>query len=837
MDGQVKNKRINYMTIHGHFYQPPRENPWLEAIEIQESAAPFHDWNERINFECYNPNGVSRIVNSSNKIIDIVSNYANMSFNFGPTLLSWMETHDSGAYEKIVEADSLSFQEHNGHGNALAQVYNHMIMPLANERDKYTQVIWGIKDFMYRFGRKPEGIWLAETAIDYATVDVLIDCGIKFTVLSPFQAEKVRKLNENNAQWENVGNGNIDPARAYRCYSKTRPDQYIDLFFYDGSISKSVAFDNLLQNGEKFINRLKEGVSQYRNYNQLVHIATDGESYGHHTKFGDMALSYVLKSRVEKEGFKLTNYAEYLELEPPQMEVEIKTVSSWSCCHGVERWNSDCGCQTGGQPNWNQKWRRPLREALDYLRDELITVFEKYGSELLTDVWRCRNDYIDVILDRNDDNIHKFIQEHQKYNLSNEDIVKAIKLLEMERQTLLMYTSCGWFFCELSGLETVQILKYAARAIQLAEEFIDYDIEPKFVEILSKAQSNIIELGSGKDIYYKWVKPSVIDVKKFVNHWAITSLFTDYEPETDLYCWQIKKKDYRAIKKGRTDLVVGRVVARSKITMEKHDLIFALLNFGNSDYHCAIRSFQDATEYNNIKSALIEAYDKETMTEVIRLMDENFGKKYYTLKDLFAKEKKEILKQILEERQEKFTDVFRTMYAEGRQSINQLQDVGINIPTEYKLVAEFVLSKQFNDLLENAENIFSDEVMQKALSYIREAQQLSITLNKKPSQLLFEAKIMRNIIRLTDGFEQAQARKLLNILSASKQLEISPNIREVQNFYFEKILKFIPDLFIELKRTSDKKALKQLINYLLNIGEMLDFDVKERYIELSNIRL
>ena len=837
MNAQQKDKKINYLTIHGHFYQPPRENPWLEAIEVQESAKPFHDWNERINFECYSPNSVSRIVNSQNKILNIVSNYRRMSYNFGPTLLSWMEEHDPRTYERIIEADTLSMQKHNGHGNALAQVYNHIILPLANERDKYTQVIWGIKDFIYRYGHKPEGIWLAETAIDYDTLDVLIECGIKFTVLSPFQALKVRPMDEKDAKWTDVSSGNIDPGRAYRCYSKKDPEKYLDLFFYDGAISKSVAFDNLLQNGEKFVNRLKEGISAERNYNQLVNIATDGESYGHHTKFGDMALSYVLKSRVEKEGFVLTNYAEYLELEPPVVEVEIKPVSSWSCFHGVERWNSDCGCQTGGQPNWNQKWRKPLREALDYLRDKLAEIYEKQEGELLKDAWKARNDYIEVILDRDEDNIKNFISKHQKYALSKDETVKAIKLLEMQRQTQLMYTSCGWFFCEISGIETVQILKYAARAIQLAQEFVDYEIEPEFLNILSNAQSNIIEYGTGKDIYERWVEPSVIDVKQIISHWVITSLYQEYDNETDLYCWEIKKKDYRAIKKGRSNLVIGRVEARSKITMEQHDMMFTLLHFGGEDYQCAIKNFTDANEYNKFKQTITETYDKDTLTDVVRLIDECFGRQYYTLKDLFTREKKEILYKTLSEKMDKFTEMFKTMYSEGRQPIKQLKDEGVDIPVEFKIVAEVVLSKQFNDLIKNSENIFSDETMQSGLAIIQEAQRLSVTLYKDEAKKIFEGKIWRNLVRITDGFEIRQAHKLLNILSVSKQLDIQPNIREAQNYYFEKIYKNMPKYIEEIKDSDEQKMYKQLLNYLLNIGEMLDFDVKEMYIDLSNVKI
>ena len=363
----------NYLTIHGHFYQPPRENPWLEAIELQDSALPKHDWNERVNAECYNPNSVSKIVDNRNRILDVVNNYERMSFNFGPTLLSWLENHAPLTYDRIIKADVKSVLEHDGHGNAIAQVYNHMIMPLANENDKQTQVKWGIKDFVYRFGRQPEGMWLAETAVDDDTLRVLVENGIKFTVLSPYQAQRVKPINDSN--WQDVSWGNIDPARSYRYYIKSAPGKYIDLFFYDGAISKSVAFDELLKDGNKFIKRLKEGVSQNRNYNQLVNIATDGESYGHHTKFGDMSLAYVLKVKAEDEGFILTNYGEYLDKFRSDWEVDIKQASSWSCFHGVGRWKEDCGCSTGGHPGWNQKWRKPLREALDYLRDELSVLY------------------------------------------------------------------------------------------------------------------------------------------------------------------------------------------------------------------------------------------------------------------------------------------------------------------------------------------------------------------------------------------------------------------------------------------------------------------------------
>src|SRR5574344_141014 len=554
-----------YLTIHGHFYQPPRENPWLEAIETQDSATPAHDWNERINEECYNPNSVSKIVDSHNRILDMVNNYEYMSFNFGPTLLSWMENFAPNDYERILKADLESVSEHNGHGNAIAQVYNHMIMPLANLQDKITQTVWGIKDFETRFGRKPEGMWLAETAVDDETLRVLVDNGIKYTILSPYQALKVKEFK--NKDWQDVSWGNIDPAKAYRYYIKSAPDKYIDLFFYDGAISKSVAFDELLKDGNKFIKRLKEGVSELRDYSQLINIATDGESYAHHTKFGDMALAYVLKLRAKDEGFIITNYAEYLEKYPPENEVDIKQASSWSCFHGVGRWCDDCGCSTGGHPGWNQKWRKPLRNALDYLRDELIVIFEKEGDKYYNDnIWNVRNNYIDLILDRSTLAFKKFRKEYLKADLAEDEVVKAIELLEIQRQAMLMYTSCGWFFSEISGIETVQIMKYASRAMQLAKSFTKKDLEEGFLNILQEAKSNIPEFGTGRDIYENFVKPSVITMKKIATLWAITSLYQDFEDEENVYCYKVKKEAYKKVEKGNTNLVIAHIEIKSRIT-------------------------------------------------------------------------------------------------------------------------------------------------------------------------------------------------------------------------------------------------------------------------------
>lgn len=808
-----------FLTIHGHFYQPPRENPWLEAIEVQDSAAPFHDWNERIDAECYSPNSASRIVDNRNRIIDIVNNYKYMSFNFGPTLLSWMEIYSPLAYERILKADIESVDEHNGHGNALAQVYNHIIMPLANENDKQTQVKWGIKDFESRFGRKPEGMWLAETAADDNTLRVLAENGIKFTVLSPYQADKCKPFNSD--KWEDVSWGNIDPSKPYRYYIQKDRSKFIDIFFYDGNISRSVAFDNLLLDGDKFAKRLTEGVSDCRDFAQLVNIATDGESYGHHTKFGDMALSYVLKVKAKDLGFKITNYAEFLEKYPPENEVLIKQPSSWSCSHGVGRWCEDCGCSTGGKPGWNQKWRKPLREALDYLRDEFVKIFEDYGAKYFTkSPWEVRNAYINVILSRKESNTLKFQKEYFKSKLSDEDKVHAMELLEIQRQALLMYTSCGWFFTEISGIETVQIMKYAARAIQLAAKFTDKDLESAFLNILQNAKSNIPEYGTGKDIYERWVKPSVVSIKQLSCLWAISSLYEDFEDIEEVYCYTIECKAYKKINYGSMTLAIGHIQIKSKITLEKKELMFALLQYAGGDFHCAIKEFSDDTEYGKIKNALIKTFVSTSLTETIRALDEYFGKEYFTLKDILIKERRQILELLLRDKLEKFSENYRQIYQDGRATIFHLQALGMNIPNEFKLAAEYTLSQKFNEIVEDNHELFEESALQTAKDIIAEAKIIDIKLDKKRSNEIYTKKLTKNLTRLVASFEPQQADVVLDIFGEIDDLELEIDLREAQNIYFNKIYTRIIDEIDEEPDKIDKK----FITRLLDIGSKLNIN-------------
>jgi alpha-amylase/alpha-mannosidase (GH57 family) len=543
-----------FVCVHGHFYQPPRENPWLETVETQDSAAPYHDWNERITAECYAPNGAARIVDGKNRILRITNNYARMSFNVGPTLLSWMQEKAPLTCAMIRDADRLSQHQFGGHGSAIAQVYNHIIMPLASTRDRETQIVWGIADFEHRYGRKPEGMWLAETAVDLESLDLLARHGIRFTILAPHQCARVRPLpgadapaaiatkapatktgsaedaattagwiDTPDAGWKETPDAGVDTTQPYLV--QTSPGHSIAVFFYDGPVSRAIAFDGLLNSGEAFAERLMGGFRESETP-QLAHVATDGESYGHHHRHGEMALAYALQL-IEEGDAKLTNYGQFLANFPPVQEAEIVENSSWSCFHGVERWRSDCGCN-GGKAGWNQKWRTPLRQALDWLRDCLAPLVDDATSALLTGADAARNDYISVILDRSQPSVDAFFARNSIRTLTTDERVRALQLMELERNAMLMYTSCGWFFDDISGIETVQIVTYAARVLELAAALFPETrgvLEKGFTDLLAEAKSNEPQWRDGRYIYDEAIRPMLVDLEQVVAHYAISCVF------------------------------------------------------------------------------------------------------------------------------------------------------------------------------------------------------------------------------------------------------------------------------------------------------------------------
>ncbi len=768
---------MKYVCIHGHFYQPPRENPYLEAVELQDSAYPYHDWNERITAECYAPNAASRILDGQNRIVKLLNNYERISFNFGPTLLSWMKEQTPRVYEQILAADKESAARFSGHGSAIAQGYNHMILPLANRRDKVTQVKWGIRDFESRFGRKPEGMWLPETAVDTETLEVLAENGIQFTILAPRQAQRVRA--RNSSKYEDVTGARIDPARSYRADLPSK--KRINLFFYDGPISQGVAFEGLLNDGKRFAERLLSGFSDARQGAQLVHIATDGESYGHHHHYGEMALSYALDEIEGGNVAKLTNYGEFLAKHPPKHIVEIVENSSWSCVHGIERWRSDCGCNSGGHA-WNQQWRTPLRAALDWLRDRLAPLFESLTKKYLRDPWTARNEYIRVILDRSEESRKAFFADHALRPLEAEEQVTALKLLEMQRHAMLMYTSCGWFFDELSGLETVQVIHYAGRALQLAEQCSGEHIEPEFLQHLAKAKSNLPEHGDGAKLYEKWVKPGIVNIDRVAGHYAISSLFESYADKTRIYCYEVDRVRYSVEAEGKIRLATGCARFRSTITEETATLDFSVLHLGDHNLTAGTRPADCLPNENQKK--LADAFAQADTAEVIRLLDQVYGKNIFSLRLLFRDEQRKITNLILNESLNSAAAVYRTVFESQAPLIRFLNGLDIPVPNALKSAAEIALNNQLQQYLERPE-LDSDSIQ----GLLREAAASRVSLDATT----LEYRVRRRVEKDAADFaanpsDLATIERIIKLLDLIPALPFPVTLWEAQNVVYRPLI-------------------------------------------------
>ena len=768
---------MNYVCIHGHFYQPPRENPYLEAIELQDSAYPYHDWNERITAECYAPNAASRIVDAENRIVKLVNNYAHISFNFGPTLLSWMKELVPNVHAAIVEADKDSRQRFSGHGSAIAQGYNHMIFPLANRRDKVTQVKWGIADFESRFGRKPEGMWLPETAADTETLEVLAENGILFTILAPRQAKRVRS--KRSGRYHDVTGSRIDPAHPY--LAKLPSKKRLNLFFYDGPISQAVAFEGLLSDGKRFADRLMSGFSETRQFPQLVHIATDGESYGHHHRFGEMALTYALEEIQNNDAAKLTNYGEYLEKYPNEDLVEIVENSSWSCVHGVERWRSDCGCNSGGHP-WNQQWREPLRAALDWLRDRLAPIFESRLSRYVRDPWAARDGYIRLILDRSEESRAAFFGEHAARQLNDEEQTDALKLLEMQRHAMLMYTSCGWFFDELSGLETVQVIHYAGRALRLAEECSGESIEAEFVQHLAAAKSNLAEHADGARIYEKWVKPAVVDIPRVAGHYAISSLFESYGDKTRIYCYGADRLRYSVDAEGKMRLATGAAKFKSAITGESAELAFSVLHLGDHNVSAGVQPLEQFSEDNQTK--LVNAFSQAETAEVIRLLDQVYGKHMFSLRQLFRDEQRKIANLILADSVSSAAAVYRTFFESQAPLIRFLNGLDIPVPNALKSAAEIALNNQLQQALDRPELDF-DLIR----GLLREAASEKITLDATTLEYKVRKRLEADAAAFAaDPSHLAAAERMMKLMELFPSLPFPVTLWEAQNLSYRPLV-------------------------------------------------
>ena len=774
-----------YICIHGHFYQPPRENPWLETVELQDSAYPYHDWNERVTAECYAPNSVSRILDGDNQIIQLVNNYSKISFNFGPTLLSWVEAKAPDVYDAILGADRESQKNFSGHGSALAQVYNHMILPLANARDRRTQILWGIRDFERRFKRMPEGMWLPETAVDLESLEILAELGIRFTILAPHQANRVRTIG--GRVWRDVSGSRIDPTQAYE--QRLPSGRKIALFFYDGPIARAVAFEGLLSSGEDLANRLNGAFSEERNRPQLVHIATDGESYGHHHRFGDMALAYALNTIESNQLAQLTNYGEYLERHPATHQVEIIEKTSWSCFHGIDRWWSNCGCNSGGHPGWNQEWRTPLRDALDKLRDSLGSPFDKQGRELLKDPWAARNDYLSVIHDRSTENGEGFFARHALRPLSAAEMTTALKLLELQRHAMLMYTSCGWFFDELSGIETVQAMLFAGRAVQLSQDLFGDSLESQFTERLASAKSNLPEYGDGRRIYDKFVRPAMVDWEQIGAHYAVSSLFERYTERAKIYCYRTEGRDYQIFEAGLAQLAMGQVKLTSEITWESVVLDFGVLHMGDHHVNCGVQESLGAEPDSSLAREAVEAFRRADFAEVIRFMDRRFGESNYSLWSLFRDEQRKVLEQSLTASLGEAEALYRQIYERRAPMMRFLTNLHIPLPKVFSAAAELVLNGYLRQALEQ------EEVDAERVNALLEAAKLEgVPLDTATLEFAYRHKLERLTERLIVNPTVDLLQQLDGAVSLIRALPFRVDLWKIQNSYYRLLENIYPNM-------------------------------------------
>ena len=770
-----------FVCIHGHFYQPPRENPWLETVETQDTAAPYHDWNERVCAECYAPNGAARIVNSKNQITRIVNNYARISFNFGPTLLSWLMENAQRTYRMILDGERRSRKSFKGHSSAMAQVYNHVILPLANRRDRITQIRWGIADYQRHYGTLPEGMWLAATAADTESLELLAQHGIKFTVLAPHQCLHIRSLKDGTG-WTETPNASVDTTRPYL----VRFDSGVSIavFFYDGPASRAIAFEGLLNSGESLAARLKDGFKDNAQP-QLVHVATDGESYGHHHKYGEMALAYALRLLEADKTVKLTNYGGYLAQFPPEYEAEIVDNTSWSCEHGVERWRSNCGCNSG-KPGWNQAWRGPLRQTLDELRDAVAPLTEQEGGKLFRDVWAARDSYIQVVLDRSAEALDRFFAENQSHSLTEAERVRALELMEMQRHAQLMYTSCGWFFDDISGIETVQVIAYAARVLQLAQDLFGEQagaLEPNFLARLAEARSNVAAAGDGARIYKEQVRTTQLDLEQVAAHYAISSVFSSFAEETELFCYRVRRQAYDIYTSGRGRLALGRASIASVITDKQQSFSFAVLHFGDQNITAAVKPCEeaDAAEFEAFASQAAEQLQRAKFPEVIRLLDRYYGHMDYSLTSLFRDEQRRIVQVILNSTLSSIENSLTTIYEDHASLLHYLSQTSLPKPPALTLAAEFAINAGLRKALEGEP---VDQALLRSFLALAKADQipletatLSYIADQRMKRAMVELQISAGSLELLDR-ALALARTLV-------ELPFELNLWQAQNIWYE----------------------------------------------------
>jgi len=788
----MTNSGTTALVIHGHFYQPPRENPWTDDIEHQPGAHPFPNWNERIHNECYRPNAFARIVDNYGRVEHIVNNYSLINFNFGATLLAWLERFHAPTYARIIEADRTSVRRRGGHGNAIAQGYHHAILPLSNERDRRTEIRWGLAEFRHRFGREPESLWLPETACNDATLGALIDEKLKYVILSPFQAERVRPVG--SEVWLSVIDGQLDTGLPYRYTHRDGSGRSLAVFFYDGQLAKAIAFDGALASSHLLLDRFERSARSISSSGggasgRIIHVATDGESYGHHFKFGDRCLAYGLEVEAEARGFWVTNYGEFLAANEPEMEVEIKAGAesegtAWSCAHGVGRWARDCSCHASAPEGWNQKWREPLRDALNYVRDEAALAFAEQGGELFRDPWRTRNAYIELLIDPKRDHA-TFLTRQAGLGLNEPEQRRALTLLELQRSSLLMFTSCGWFFNDISGIETVQVMKYAARAMDFMGELGVPGPRAEFLERLEEAHSNIKKHGTGADIFRALVEPARVSPPRIAASLAISSLVDKSEQDGEIADHTFKLSDFRQEQHGRLALATGRLELETISTGKQLDFVIAAIHFGDVDFYCALKDFAGEADFIEATETLWSQFRTGSVPSLLRLMEEEFGQYDFGLEHLLPEGRQRIYEIVFGRMVGRFSEQYEYLYEENRRNIEMLQQAGFHLPEELRAAAEFTITRRLERELDNFEQNNDPVALREALRIAGEVARLGYRLDHTSMRRKFENLIVGTVRAAINEPESDHHETALSLINLANKLSLQANLERAQEIVYE----------------------------------------------------
>jgi len=784
-----------YVVIHGHFYQPPRENPWTAVTERQPAAYPFHDWNERIASECYTPNTVSRLLDSRGKIDDIVNNFEYISFNIGPTLFRWLQMYERKTYELILSADELSRRMNDGHGNAIAQPYNHMIMPLAHPRDQATQIRWGMDDFRARFAREPEGMWLPETAINDRTALLLTEAGIRFTILSPSQVKAVRPIGSRN--WNDVSDDSIDTTRPYRLCIRDEsgnviPDRHLVLFFFNKKLSTEISFEHLLRNADDFAARI---CAEVKNSSGplLINAAADGETFGHHEPFADMCLAYFFEKLADKHGLTVTNYARYLEMFEPVHEVLLKEGphgkgTSWSCPHGVARWEKDCTCSTGSRPGWNQKWRTPLRSALNLLKQSTDAVYESEAGKFLKDPWKARDDYYPVIAGGAPERLNAFLKEHAAGNLSDSQKTRVLRLLEAALNSMLMFTSCGWFFADISGIETVQNMKYAAKVFDLLEDLLPPDLYGNFTKELSAARSNIPEYSDGKYIYENLAAASAVTPDRVAASYAFAKLLTGKRFDRALPLFRIEEIKSDTLP-DRYSSLCGELEIENREILETSRFIYLITKISMRDVRCYVKE-SSGSEYENIIH-LLQNSERARPADI-------FKGRYHGWSALTLTVSEKIVNNLMNEELEELNRRFIAMYEKNREFFEIYRETAVGLPAELRLIIHSSLSHLLYKEFLKVRGSWQVQSFQRALAYLEEAARYQVRLDTSEIRNLLEEDLAAEAHRFQNDLNEPSLQNIISIFEIGRILNIKLRKDTVENIVLlaleEKVLPMILQL-------------------------------------------